>query len=372
MAGIYVHIPFCKSRCAYCDFYSSTKTEHIDNLIEAECTELKIRAGANHEVIETIYLGGGTPSLLNISQLSQILNTIHQNYSVAEDAEITLEANPDDVSKDKILDYVKLGINRISLGIQSFDDKILEFLSRRHNASKAEQVVQEIYDSGIENISIDVIYGIPQMSAESWQMSLEKALMLPVKHISAYHLTIEEGTPLSHLVKEKSITEVTEETSILHFRMLRETLLNKNFEHYEVSNFSLPGWNSKHNSSYWSGKKYIGIGPSAHSFDSSTRRWNTSSLYNYINCINNARYYYEEEHLSTQDKFNEYLITRLRTNIGGYFNELSSIDKNIFEIWYRNYLRFNKKNLIKEKENNFYVSEDNWLILDYILKEILV
>jgi len=372
MAGIYIHIPFCKSRCIYCDFYSSTQTEHINNLIEAECTELKIRADANHKVIETIYFGGGTPSLLKAGQLSQILNTIYHYYSVAEDAEITLEANPDDVSKDKILDYVKLGINRISLGIQSFDDKILEFLSRRHNASKAEQVVNEIYDSGIKNISIDLIYGIPQMSAESWQMSLKKAVHLPVKHISAYHLTIEEGTPLSHLVKEKNIAEVTEETSILHFRMLRETLLNKNFEHYEVSNFSLPGWKSKHNSSYWSGKKYIGIGPSAHSFDGSTRTWNTSSLFLYINSINNKSKHYEEEHLSTHDIFNEYLLTRLRTNIGGYFDELMSIDKNLFEIWHRNYLLFNKNNLIKEKDNNFYVAENDWIILDYILKEIIV
>jgi oxygen-independent coproporphyrinogen-3 oxidase len=175
MAGIYIHIPFCKSRCIYCDFYSSTQTEHINNLIEAECTELKIRADANHEVIETIYFGGGTPSLLKAGQLSQILNTIYHYYSVAEDAEITLEANPDDVSKDKILDYVKLGINRISLGIQSFDDEILRFLSRRHNALKAEQAVIDINNAGIENTSIDLIYGIPQMSVESWQRSLEKS-----------------------------------------------------------------------------------------------------------------------------------------------------------------------------------------------------
>ncbi|NMC99054.1 MAG: radical SAM family heme chaperone HemW [Bacteroidales bacterium] len=370
MAGIYIHIPFCKSRCIYCDFYSSTQTEHINNLIEAECTELKIRADANHEVIETIYFGGGTPSLLKAGQLSQILNTIYHYYSVAEDAEITLEANPDDVSKDKILDYVKLGINRISLGIQSFDDEILRFLSRRHNALKAEQAVIDINNAGIENTSIDLIYGIPQMSVESWQRSLEKAVDLPVKHISAYHLTIEEGTPLSHLVKENNIAEVTEETSVLHFRMLREVLLNKGFKHYEVSNFSLPGWESKHNSSYWCGKKYIGIGPSAHSFDGEKRRWNIASTNDYIKNIHAD--FFEEEKLTINDRFNEYLLTRLRTKKGADLNELQQIDKKIFSQWEPQFNKLVHENLIKTQNSIFYIEQENWLMLDYIIRELFV
>lgn len=370
MAGIYIHIPFCKSRCIYCDFYSSTQTEQIDHLIEAECIELKSRADANNDLIETIYWGGGTPSLLNTSQLSSILDTIYQNYSVAPNAEITIEVNPDDLSKDRIQDYVKLGINRVSIGIQSFDDKILNFLSRRHNASKAEQVVHEIYQSGIENISIDLIYGIPQMSVESWQMSLEKAIHLPVQHISAYHLTVEDGTPLWYLIKNKKIAEVTEETSIIHFRMLREILSNKGFEHYEVSNFSLPGWESRHNNSYWSGKKYMGIGPSAHSFDGEKRRWNIASTTDYIKNIRSQ--YFEEEKLTVTNRFNEYLLTRLRTKRGATLNELQQIDKKIFSNWQPQLHKLQHQNLIKIKESIFYIEQENWLMLDYIIRELFV
>ena len=328
MAGIYIHIPFCKSRCVYCDFYSSTQTGYADKLIDAECLELKKRASTNNETIETIYFGGGTPSLINIHQLSKIFKAIFDNYSVSEKAEITIEANPDDISTEKISEYVKLGINRVSLGIQSFDDTILKFLLRRHNAFKAEQAVYDIFNLGIENISIDLIYGIPLMSIESWQKSLDKAVNLPVKHISAYHLTIEEGTPLWQMLIQKNITEVTEETGVLHFHMLREVLLKKGFEHYEISNFALRGRESKHNSSYWFGKRYIGIGPAAHSFNGEKRRWNIASINNYIKNIDTV--FFEEETLNTNHRFNEYLLTRLRTNKGACLNELRQIDEKIF------------------------------------------
>lgn len=370
MAGIYIHIPFCKSRCVYCDFYSSTQTEYADKLIDAECLELKKRASTNNETIETIYFGGGTPSLINTHQLSKIFNTIFENYSVSKNVEITVEANPDDISIEKISDYIKLGINRISLGIQSFDDKILKFLSRRHNAIKAEQTVYDIFKSGIDNISIDLIYGIPQMSVESWQRSLEKAVSLPVKHISAYHLSIEKDTPLSNLLKKKNIVEVTEETSVLHYSILREILINKGFEHYEISNFSIPGLESKHNSAYWFGKKYIGIGPSAHSFDGDKRRWNTASINNYIKNINGV--YFEEETLNTNHRFNEYLLTRLRTNKGANLNELRQIDEKIFSQWERQFHKLIDNKLIILKQSNFYIHEENWLISDFILKKLIL
>lgn len=370
MAGIYIHIPFCKTRCIYCDFYSSTHTEYIDKLIDAECIELKKRAKINNETIETIYFGGGTPSLINIHQLSKIFKAIFDNYSVSENAEITIEANPDDISTKKISEYVKLGINRISLGIQSFDDTILKFLLRRHNALKAEQAIYNIFNFGIENISIDLIYGIPRMSIESWQGSLEKAVNLPVKHISAYHLTIEKRTPLWQMLNKKNITEVTEETSILNFQMLRKVLLNKGFEHYEVSNFALPGWESKHNSSYWFGKKYIGIGPAAHSFDGEKRRWNVTSIINYIKNINTI--FFEEEKLNTNHRFNEYLLTRLRTNKGACLNELRQIDEKFFYQWKPQYNKLINENLIKTNNSNFYIEQKNWIISDFILKKLML
>lgn len=370
MAGIYIHIPFCKSRCVYCDFYSSTQTEYADKLIDAECLELKKRASTNNETIDTIYFGGGTPSLINIFQLSKIFKAIFDNYSVSEKAEITIEANPDDICIEKISEYVKFGINRISLGIQSFDDTILRFLLRRHNALKAEQVVYDIFNSGIENISIDLIYGIPQMSIESWQKSLDKVVNLPVKHISAYHLTIEEGTLLWQMLNKKIITEVTEETSILHFQTLRKVLLNKGFEHYEVSNFSLPGWESKHNSVYWFGKNYIGIGPAAHSFDGEKRRWNIASINNYIKNIDAD--YFEEEMLNANQRFNEYLLTRLRTNKGANLNELRQIDEKIFYQWKPQFNKLIDKNLIKTNNSIFYIEQKNWIISDFILKHLII
>ncbi|MGQ9847791.1 MAG: radical SAM family heme chaperone HemW [Bacteroidales bacterium] len=370
MSGIYVHIPFCKSRCVYCDFYSSTQTIYIDQLIDAECIELKKRAETNNEIIETIYFGGGTPSLLNTHQLSKIFKAIFDNYSVSEKAEITIEANPDDITPKKISEYVKLGINRISLGIQSFDDTILKFLFRRHNAFKAEQAVYDIYNSGIENISIDLIYGIPKMSIDSWQESLEKAVKLPIKHISAYHLTIEKETPLWQILNQSNITEVDEETSVLHFQMLREILLNKGFEHYEISNFALQGWESKHNSSYWFGKKYIGIGPAAHSFDGEKRRWNVASINNYIKNIDAI--FFEEEKLNVNQRFNEYLLTRLRTNKGACLNELQQIDEKIFYQWKPQFDRLVHENLIKTQNSFFYIEQKNWIISDFILKKLII
>lgn len=370
MAGIYIHIPFCKSRCNYCDFYSSTLTEYSDRVIKAECSELKLRAVTNNETIETIYFGGGTPSFLEIKQLEELLNTIYKNYPVAKNAEITLEANPDDLKLKKIFDYHKLGINRISIGVQSFDDQILKFLSRRHDAIKAEQAVIDCYTAGIENINIDLMYGIPQMSLQSWQRSLKKAVNLPVKHISAYHLIIEKGTPLVSIIKRKNIAPVTEEISTLHYRLLREVLLNNVFEHYEISNFCLPHWESKHNSSYWCGKKYIGIGPSAHSFDGEKRRWNVSSINDYIKNITSI--FFEEEKLTVQNIFNEYLITRLRTKRGANLKDLIQIDNNLYFQWLPQFNELVQANLIKTKNDIFYIEPYNWLITDYILRKLII
>jgi len=372
MAGLYIHIPFCKSRCVYCDFYSTTQINHFQPLIEAEQIELIELSSQCSEPIDTVYFGGGTPSLLPTVYIEKLLNTIAKYYSLSNKAEITLETNPDDLNIEKLKAFKTIGINRLSIGIQSFHDDILQFLSRRHTTKKAIDSVKWAQKVGFDNISIDLIYGIPGLSSETWNKTLDNAVKLGIQHISAYHLTIEKGTPLYQKFKNKEISTINEDESVNQYQLLIEKLAHHNFIHYEVSNFALAGFESKHNSSYWHQKKYMGIGPSAHSFTGITRRWNTSSLFDYIHKMKTHSNAYEEEALTTVDKFNEYLLTRLRLNTGADISELSFIDKNIFEKWQSKYKVVLKKGLISEKPNGFFINENNWLLLDYILTELWV
>ena len=277
MAGIYLHIPFCKSRCIYCDFYSTLKINSIESYITTLSEELKQRKDYLQDPIETIYLGGGTPSLLSYKQLGVLFKNLDKHYNLSAVKEVTLEANPDDLTPDYLNELKKLPINRLSIGIQSFHDKHLQKLHRRHTAQKAIEAVHKSQDVGFDNISIDLIYGLPNETLEEWKEDIQQAINLNIQHISAYHLIYEKSTPLFQLLTSGKIKEVNEELSLDFFSLLIDKLNGAGFEHYEISNFSKPSYQSQHNSSYWNETHYLGCGPSAHSFNGTSREWNIAS-----------------------------------------------------------------------------------------------
>lgn len=317
MAGIYVHIPFCKQACHYCDFHFSTDTKFRTALVEALRTELVMQKRyLNGEKIETIYLGGGTPSLLTAAELAEILATVHDQFSVHPEAEITLEGNPDDLTKEKLHALKAIGINRLSIGIQSFDDGILKFFNRAHNASMALSSVHDARAAGFENISIDLMYAIPGQDLESWKKNITKAIGLQPEHISSYSLTIEEKTVFGRWASQKKLLVPDNDESAIELTALVNALANAGYQHYEVSNFAKPGYISRHNSSYWVGKYYLGIGPSAHSYDGHSRQFNISNNHLYIRSIQSERVPATHETLTREDKINDWILTTLRTSWG--------------------------------------------------------
>ncbi|HET6558509.1 MAG TPA: radical SAM family heme chaperone HemW [Prolixibacteraceae bacterium] len=317
MAGIYIHIPFCRKRCHYCDFFKSTDLSQKARLLAGLVKELKSRAfECSSEEINTIYFGGGTPSVLLTDELKEILDTIHEHYRVAPDAEITLEANPDDLTQAILSALRQLGFNRLSMGIQSFAESDLKLMNRRHGVLQALQSVKWAKKAGFSNLSIDLIYGLPNQSLEEWERNVRIAIELDVQHISAYNLTYHEGTVFYDQLKKGVLRELPDELSLEQFEMLIRLLTEAGFEHYEISNFCKPGYYSKHNSSYWKNQKYLGIGPSAHSFDIASRRWNVSSIPKYLEGLENGQPYWETELLSEQDRYNDFIITGLRTSWG--------------------------------------------------------
>ncbi|MBL0137558.1 MAG: radical SAM family heme chaperone HemW [Bacteroidetes bacterium] len=314
MPGLYLHIPFCKQACNYCDFHFSTTHNTKSAMLEAMRKEIGLRSdylGTNQ--LSTIYFGGGTPSLLTGDELKGIFETINRNFSVDSDAEITLEANPDDLTAERLDEIRAAGVNRLSIGIQSFSDEDLKYMNRAHNAMQAYDAVRLAQDKGFDNISIDLIYGIPTLSEEQWEKNMETAFTLGVKHLSCYSLTVEPRTALAKLIRDRKVQEVDEEMSAIHFAMLMDRAAWAGFEHYEISNFAKPGNYSKHNTSYWSGEPYLGIGPSAHSYNKVSRQWNISNNPQYIRSIDENIVPFEREDLSNEEKFNEYVLTSLRT-----------------------------------------------------------
>jgi len=314
MAGIYIHIPFCRKRCHYCDFFKSTDFSQKVRLLEGLNKELVIRASelASDE-INTIYLGGGTPSVLLIDELKELLSTIFQNYQVSPEVEITMEANPDDLSQAILTAIREIGFNRLSMGVQSFSEADLKLMNRRHGVMQAIQSVKWAKKAGFSNISIDLIYGLPNQNMEEWERNVRIAVELDVQHISAYNLTYHEGTVFYEQLKKGILKELPDELSLQQFEKLIQILVEAGFEHYEISNFCKPGLYSQHNSSYWKSKKYLGIGPSAHSYDFKSRRWNVSSITKYLQGLETNQSYSESEILSEQDRYNDYIITGLRT-----------------------------------------------------------
>lgn len=345
MAGIYIHIPYCKSRCTYCDFYTVINETHMDAFVEALCKEIELRKKEVSESVQTIYFGGGTPSRLNPEHFSAIFETLYRHYTVEPTAEITVEANPDDLSEEYISLLAQQPINRLSMGIQSFNDEELKFLSRRHTAQQAVDAVKRSQDKGLYNISIDLMYGLPKQTKEVWQQNLHQATELGVPHLSAYHLIYEEKTRMYSLLQAGKIQPVSEETSTAMFAMLIDWMTQHGFIHYEISAFGKEGYFSRHNSSYWKNEKYVGLGPAAHSFDGDSRSWNIASISKYIEGIKKGIPLRESEQLSETDKYNEFILTGLRTMWG---MDMAELKARFGEELYR-YCLINAQGYINEK-----------------------
>ncbi len=315
MSGIYIHIPFCKQACHYCDFHFSTSTKKKTELVEMLCRELELRKDEIGQTIQTIYFGGGTPSLLNSEELELIFKTIFEYFDISENAEITLEANPDDLSEEVIKLLDASPVNRLSIGVQSFFEEDLKLMNRAHNSEEALNSLK-LAKQYFDNISIDLIYGIPGQSNEQWIENLNKALELKIPHISSYALTVEPNTALEKFIDKGKVKPVEDETYREQFDILVNKLTNNGFEHYEFSNYGKPGYHSQNNMAYWLGKPYLGIGPSAHSYDGTSRKWNISNNTLYIKAIAAGNLPQQTEKLSTTDSYNEYVMTRLRTKFG--------------------------------------------------------
>ena len=313
---IYIHVPFCKSRCIYCDFYSTTQTPAIrSRYVRTLCAELQARVGyLSDSEVHTLYFGGGTPSQLSLFEIEQIMQSIRANYQVAPDAEITFEANPDDITVQFVRGLRQLGFNRMSLGVQSFDDKVLRMLNRRHTAAKAYEAVETIVAEGIPNVSIDLIYGLPAQTLDDFRRDLKRAFSLPVRHLSSYALSVEENTLLHRKVQRGELQLPDEELFLQEYTALMEAADAYGFSHYEISNFALPGYESRHNSGYWYGIPYLGCGPGAHSFDGVNRRYNLPDLLQYID--HPACPLHENESLTPDEHFNEFVMISLRTSRG--------------------------------------------------------
>ncbi|MCF6129215.1 radical SAM family heme chaperone HemW [Flavobacterium sp. AS60] len=313
MSGIYIHIPFCKQACHYCDFHFSTSLKKKDEMVLALTKEIALRKNEfKDEVVETIYFGGGTPSILEIQDLRLLIDSVYQNYKVIENPEITVEANPDDLTETRITELSNNQINRLSIGIQSFFEDDLKLMNRAHNSQEAKKCL-EIATQYFDNISIDLIYGVPNMSNEKWRQNIEIALFFNVPHISSYALTVEPQTALDKFIKKGIIPMPDDEVAQEHFHLLVDKLEENGFIHYELSNFGKENYFSKNNSSYWLGKKYIGIGPSAHSYDGVSRSWNVSNNTQYLKSIAENQLPSETEVLTKTDRYNEYVMTGLRT-----------------------------------------------------------
>ena len=327
MAGIYIHIPFCKQKCSYCDFHFSTTFEsYRERMIHCIVNELIHRKESiQNDAIKTIYFGGGTPSLLTENELKIIIETIYSHFLVNDNAEITLEANPDDIDAEKVEMWARSGVNRLSIGLQSFNSSVMQWMNRAHTVEQSKTCIPIAQQGGIKNISIDLIYGLPDLTIEEWEQEVDTALQLGVQHISAYCLTIEEKTTLASWVKSKKINAPSDEHQALQFELLQQKLKKARFEHYEISNFGLPNYYSKHNSSYWKGDAYLGIGPSAHSFDGKYRSWNIANNTVYMKGIEAEEPAYDFELLTPENRFNELLLVGLRTQWGVDLQQLSYI-----------------------------------------------
>ena len=373
MAGIYIHIPFCKSRCIYCGFYSTTLLDLRKKYINAVCREMELRKNYIREPFSTIYLGGGTPSLLDEAELTKLFLYINNVYDVDRNAEITMECNPDDITPKFTNMLSHLPINRVSMGAQTFADSRLRLLHRRHNSDEVKHAVKLLREAGIKNISIDLMFGFPDESLSQWKEDISAALALNVEHISAYSLMYEEDTPLWKMLDTGKVKEIDEELSLTIFKELECQLTDAGYEHYEISNFARPGYRSRHNSSYWHQVPYIGLGAAAHSFDLNSRQWNVANLKLYIEEINNGIIPMEREELDNDTTFNDIITTALRTSDG--------IDLNAMETRlgkrYRNTLisaagKHIEQGLLEIRHDRLRLTSEGIFISDMVMSDLMI
>jgi oxygen-independent coproporphyrinogen III oxidase len=372
MAGIYIHIPFCKQKCHYCNFYSSASQKNKVEFLESLLMEIEQQQNyLQNEVISTIYFGGGTPSLLRTEELQQILDKIKLHFNVAANAEITLEANPDDLNEEKLLALSQTAINRLSIGIQSFHDKDLDYLNRSHSANQAKQAIITAQNYGFSNLSIDLIYGIPTLTDKAWLENINSALSLNIPHLSAYSLTVEPHTALDVLIKKGKMHAVDEEKAIKHFEILMNMMEENKYIHYEISNFCKEGFISQHNSNYWKQQKYLGLGPSAHSFDLTSRQWNVANTTAYIQKIKTGEQAFETEVLSISQRYNEYILTGLRCSWGVNGAEIRNKYGNIYlDYFIQNSKLYLEKGMMALDNGNYTLTKQGKFFADGISADL--
>jgi oxygen-independent coproporphyrinogen III oxidase len=371
MAGIYIHIPFCRKACHYCNFHFSVSQNLLPQMINAICHEAALRNDYINEDIATIYFGGGTPSLCTVYDVRCLMDKMQAVFNLNADTEITLEANPDDINEEKLKDWKAAGINRLSIGVQSFLDEDLQWMNRAHNALQAYKSIELAIQNGFKNISIDFIYGTPSLTDERWLQNLETASQLNVPHLSCYALTVEPNTALQKMITLNKKENIDAEKQSTQFKLLMQWAAAKGYDHYEISNFAKPGFRSRHNSSYWHGKPYIGLGPSAHSFNGSSRQWNVSNNVLYIESIQKNIVPFEMETLTSTQKINEYIMTALRTHEGIELQHLKNLseEKTVAAIL-DDAEKFIQQNLVERKNGSLILTPKGKLFADGIAGDL--
>lgn len=370
---LYIHIPFCRQKCSYCNFHFSTSFKQKAEMVQAICSELELRKNEITSPLQTIYFGGGTPSVLTPSELFQIFSKIESLFDVQAKAEITLEANPDDLHTEKVKELKHSPVNRLSIGVQSFYDVDLKLMNRVHSAQEADASIKRSQDVGIENISIDLIYGSPTTSHEMWKNNLQKAIALQVPHISSYALTIEPKTIIQHQIQRGLVLDVDEEKQQTQFNTMVETLLSKGFDHYEISNFGKPDFYSQHNTAYWLGKKYTSVGPSAHGYDGQQRYWNIANNSQYLKAIEKSTLPQEIEILSSKDVLNELTMIGLRTTYGIDLETLKQkIPTDLYQTWYSNAEKFIAEDKLILKDGRLFLNPAFRFFADGIASDLFI
>lgn len=370
MAGIYVHIPFCKQACHYCNFHFSTSLRYKNELVTALLKETELRKEyIANETVETIYFGGGSPSLLETEDVRSQIDLFRKIFAVSPGAEITLEANPDDITEEKLKGWKDTGINRLSIGVQSFYEEDLQWMNRAHNANQATESLQ-LAKQYFDNITMDLIYGTPQLSNEKWKHNVETAIALNIPHLSCYALTVEPKTPLHKMIEQHKTQNVNPDRQSEQFLLLMEWMEEAGYEHYEISNFAKPGWRSRHNSSYWLGKKYLGLGPSAHSFNGSSRQWNIANNNIYIKSLSQGILSFEKEELTALQQMNEYIMTSLRTTDGLNLDIVNSLWGNENKELLHKSKKFIDSGLMNLKNNSLVLTKEGKLLADGIAADL--
>lgn len=373
MSGIYIHIPFCKQACHYCDFHFSTSLGKKEQMISALKTEIRLRKNELEDAtVETIYFGGGTPSILDTFEINDLIRAVYSNYKVVEKPEITLEANPDDLSTSKIIELSESKVNRLSIGVQSFFEEDLVLMNRAHNAKEASKCIEEAARY-FDNISIDLIYGIPNLSLKRWAKNVEKALSFNIPHISSYALTVEPQTALDNFIKKGKIKPLDDDLAQVHFQYLYDTLIKAGFDCYEVSNFGKSGYYSQNNTAYWLGKTYVGIGPSAHSYNGKQRSWNISNNPKYLRAIQSGELLSETECLSKKDTYNEYVMTGLRTIWGVSLKRIENEYGNQFLDYLTDQVQpFIEQGLLKIEDGILYTTKKGKFLTDGVASDLFM